>query len=64
MNALLLAQPNTKNVTTVSPYVLPFSALQSILTLNVFLIAAIAICTRLDNLQTQCFANKRAPPLA
>ncbi|BBL53178.1 hypothetical protein MF1_04360 [Bartonella quintana] len=57
---------NKKFITLHRDYVLPFiSAFQNIPALNVSLIAPVVIvCIRLYNFQTQCFANKRAPPLA
>ncbi|WP_074381249.1 hypothetical protein [Bartonella doshiae] len=39
-----------------------FDSFQSILILNILLMIAIVISTRLHNPQTQYFANKRAPP--
>ncbi|KEC54571.1 hypothetical protein O9A_01185 [Bartonella koehlerae C-29] len=50
---------NKKFLTLHTDYVLPFRDFQSILVLNKSLIAAIIICIRLHNFQTQCFANKR-----
>ncbi|OLL55642.1 hypothetical protein AT238_03390 [Bartonella henselae] len=53
---------NKKFLTLHTDYVLPFRTFQSILVLNTSLIAAIVICTQLNNFQMQCFTNKRAPP--
>ncbi|UTO29280.1 hypothetical protein [Bartonella harrusi] len=43
--------------------ILPNATFQNILTLNLFLIVVIVICTPFRNLKTQYFSNKRAPPL-
>ncbi|WP_156851579.1 hypothetical protein [Bartonella refiksaydamii] len=43
--------------------ILPISTFQNTPTLKLFLMIILAICIRLGNLQTQCFSNKRAPPL-
>ncbi|CAF26326.1 hypothetical protein [Bartonella quintana] len=57
---------NKKFITLHRDHVLSFiSAFQNIPALNVSLIVPVVIvCIRFHNFQTQCFANKRAPPLA
>ncbi|MGF7157748.1 hypothetical protein [Bartonella heixiaziensis] len=60
----IITSAKKKFVTFHTNYVLPFTTLQNVLLLNIFLIIAIVICQQLHNFQTQCFANKRAPPLA
>lgn len=54
---------NEKSVTFHIDSILPINLVQDII-LSLFLIISIMICTQFVHLQTQYFANKRAPPLA
>ncbi len=54
---------NKKFVTLHGDSVLPLNIFRNILIWNLFLITTTFICTQLENLQTQYFSNKRAPPL-
>ncbi|WP_341871758.1 hypothetical protein [Bartonella florencae] len=55
---------NKKIITLHTDPVLPIIIFQDILALHLFSKARIIIGPRLESLQTQYFANKRAPPLA
>ncbi|WP_455478948.1 hypothetical protein V4B17_04125 [Bartonella sp. B23] len=55
---------NKKLVTLHKDSVLPLSILQNISMLDLFLITTTFVCSELENLQTQYFSDKRAPPFA